>query len=325
MKLIFLGDSFSEGVGIDIEYGIQKGLIKNNSNSYYFDRSEFEFNTRKIIKNFQENNCWPILLSKEIKNEVENFSRGASGADLLFLQLLESEKKNKNIKRFYIICLPKLSQGRIMISNEKNFSIKNLLYFFNPIVFNTKQKDIDFYKKYFDKNFFYMYYLNFLMSIINYLKNKKVGFLFLPTWEPTIEKHFFDEENIEKKHFFNKENIEKKNILNAITKEKKQLLYNRYEEFLRDHQDQSNQQNNSYFMIESQITSNEIKNEMIPKIKEQTLFNYYERFFFNELKDQMNFKINHNDLTFLPCDHADIKSQYLIKDIYKNYILEKVK
>ena len=82
------------------------------------------------------------------------------------------------------------------------------------------------------------------MSIINYLKNKKVGFLFLPTWEPTIEKHFFDEENIEKKHFFDEENIEKKNILNAITKEKKQLLYNRYEEFLRDHQDQSNQQNN---------------------------------------------------------------------------------
>ena len=257
MKLIFLGDSFSEGVGIDIEYGIQKGLIKNNSNSYYFDRREFDFNTRKIIKNFQENNCWPILLSKEIKNEVENFSRGASGADLLFLQLLKSEKKNKNIERFYIICLPKLSQGRIMISNEKNFSIKNLLYFFYCVVVNHLIKDIDFYKKYFDKNFFYMYYLNFLMSIINYLKNKKVGFLFLPTWEPTIEKHFFNEQRIRK--------------------------------------------------------------------KEQTLFNYYERFFFNELKDQMNFKINHNDLTFLPCGHADIKSQYLIKDIYKNYILEKVK
>ena len=255
MKLIFLGDSFTEGLGIDIEYGLKEKIL--DGDSFFIDRKKIDPEKFSIIFNFKRDNVWTKLLCNEINFQHENFAVAGSGGDLLFLQLLESEKKNKNIKRFYIICLPKLSQGRIMISNEKNFSIKNLLYFFYCVVVNHLIKDIDFYKKYFDKNFFYMYYLNFLMSIINYLKNKKVGFLFLPTWEPTIEKHFFNEQRIRK--------------------------------------------------------------------KEQTLFNYYERFFFNELKDQMNFKINHNDLTFLPCGHADIKSQYLIKDIYKNYILEKVK
>jgi hypothetical protein len=34
MKLIFLGDSFTEGVGIDIEYGIKINLLPDNDSSY---------------------------------------------------------------------------------------------------------------------------------------------------------------------------------------------------------------------------------------------------------------------------------------------------
>ena len=256
MKLIFLGDSFLEGVGIDIEYAINKGLLKNEKEYYYTDRRKIDSNFSSIIYDFQKNNCWPSLLCNEINIENDNFSRGASGGDLLFLQLLKSEENNKNKKRFYIIGLPKLNQGRIMISNENRMSINKLLYFFHGVVFYNKLKDLDFYKKYFDKNFFYIYYLNFLMSIINYLKSKKINFLFLPTWESSIKEHFFKEKINE---------------------------------------------------------------------DEQILFDYYERFFFSELGDQMNFKINNNDLEYLPCRHANIKSQYLIKDMYKNYILEKIK
>ena len=257
MKLIFLGDSFTEGVGIDIEYGIKINLFPDNDSSYFINKRELiKF---EVINEFRRNNLWTKLLCNELKVIEENLSLSASGLDSIFLELIQSEKINYNNQRCYIICLPFLDGGRFIVENElnKNKSISNL---FSKVMlnFNLPDNDLFFYKNNFNENYCKLIYLQSLISIINYLKNKKIKFLILPTWHNSIKEHFFN---------------------------------NKYDK------------NNK---------------------KENYFYDFFEKFIFNEIEDQMNFNIDINKIKKLPCGHPNIESQKIIKNMYIEYIKNKL-
>jgi hypothetical protein len=286
VKLIFLGDSFTEGTGIDFEYGIQQELLENNQDIYFSDRSKLKKDVQIFINNFRKNNVWTKLLCNELNLEEENRSFGGGGLDSIFIELLQSEIINKNTDRFYIIGLPFLHGGRILNSINSNEEINDILNKnFKYIVLNSKVKDLKFYQKHFNNDFFKFYYLNFMMTVINYLKNKKIDFLFLPTWENNIKEHFF-----KKPVNFKEDSFERP--------------INFRELFFKN------------------------KGNFSEKTKDQNVSDIfialYDKFVFSELGKQMNFLININLITKLPCGHADIKSQYIIKDMYKKYIKEKL-
>ena len=286
MKLIFLGDSFTEGTGIDFEYGIQQGLLENNRNIYFSDRSELKKDVQIFINNFRKNNVWTKLLCNELNLEEENRSYGGGGLDSVFIELLQSEIINKNTDRFYIIGLPFLHGGRILNSINSNEEINDILNKnFKYIVLNSKIKDLNFYQKYFKQDFFYLYYLNFMMTIINYLKNKKINFLFLPTWENNIKEHFF-----KKPVNFKEDSFERPVNFREL-----------------------------YFKTKGNF-SEKIKDQKIIDI----FIDFYDKFIFSVLEEQTNFLINKDLIKKLPCGHADIKSQYIIKDMYIKYIKEKI-
>jgi hypothetical protein len=215
MKLIFLGDSFTEGTGIDFEYGIKINLFPDDDSLYFSNRKQLFY--YPDVNNFRKNNVWTKLLCNELNVIEENFALGASGLDSVFLQLIESEKKNIDNKRYYIICLPFLNSGRFIIKNELSDN-QDIFNIFNRVVLNNSLSDDDllFYKNNFNENYFKLIYLQSLISIINYLKNKKIDFLILPTWHNTIEQHFFsdvfsDDFKNKKKYFFVKKSNYQKN------------------------------------------------------------------------------------------------------------------
>jgi hypothetical protein len=199
MKLIFLGDSFTYGHNIDIEFGLKNKLL--NGSDIYFNPKNIDENILKKINDFRINNNWPALISKELNLEHENLSIQGSGIEMIYCKFLENEK-NKKEDSFYIIGLP-MNSGRKLVSrknSQKDFSDLYYTYHFKNDI------ETDFFKKYFDEKYFGYIYINITLSIVSYCKNKRIPFLFLPTWYSNIENHFnFTRDIIIKdylKHFF---------------------------------------------------------------------------------------------------------------------------
>lgn len=190
MKIVFLGDSFTYGWGIDKEYGIKNNLIKNDNDftSKMSNNSEV-FN---FLNDFRINNNWTSLVSKELQLEHENRSTPGSGIEMIYSQFLESEVNNEK-EKFYIIGLPITLSARKLTSSKNNinyFSDQNSFSkLFNTYSFKDSSEDIIFFKKYFDENYFSFTFINIMSSMINYCKNKKIKFIFLPTWHQSIQRH----------------------------------------------------------------------------------------------------------------------------------------
>ena len=190
MKLIFLGDSYTFGWGIDKEYGIQQKILDENIN--IFNLIRIDPNIFNLINEFRINNNWTSLISKELQLEYENRSTPGSGIEMIYLRFLESEVNNEK-EKFYIIGLPATLSARKLTSSKNNinyFSDQNSFSeLFSTYSFKDNSDDIIFFKKYFDENYFSFSFINIISSIINYCKNKKIKFVFLPTWHQSIERH----------------------------------------------------------------------------------------------------------------------------------------
>jgi hypothetical protein len=189
MKLIFLGDSFTFGFGIDKEYAIKNKIISNDKNFFEsINNDPILFNQ---LNDFRINNNWTALISKELNLDFENLSSPGSGIEAIYCQFLKSESDIEG-KKFYIIGLPVTLSARKLISSKDNFNYfekDDFLKLFNTYSFKKESNDIDFFKKYFDENYFSIIFINYISSMINYFRNKKINFLFLPTWYQSIKKH----------------------------------------------------------------------------------------------------------------------------------------
>jgi hypothetical protein len=196
MKLIFLGDSFTYGWGIDKEYGIKNNLIKNDND--FTKETSNNSEVFNFLNDFRINNNWTSLISKELKLECQNRSIPGSGIEMIYSQFLESEFNNEK-EKFYIIGLPITLSARKLTSsknNQNHFADQNSFsQLFNTYSFKDNSEDIIFFKKYFDENYFSFTFINIISSIINYCKNKKIKFIFLPTWHQSIKKHLLLNDN----------------------------------------------------------------------------------------------------------------------------------
>jgi hypothetical protein len=251
MKLIFLGDSFTFGFGIDKEYAIKNNFIKNDNDFIkIINDNDSLFNQ---VNDFRINNSWPSLISKELNLDFENLSSPGSGIEAIYCQFLKSEN-DINDEKFYIIGLPATLSARKLISSKNNFNYfehDDFLKLFNTYSFKKESNDIDFFKKYFNENYFSVIFINYISSMINYFKNKKIKFLFLPTWYQSIKRH---------------------------------------------------------------LTLND--NKIIDK--------YLQKFIFDEIEQQMNFNIDVKKIKRLSCLHPNTESQKIIKDMYLQYIKNKI-
>lgn len=188
MYLVFLGDSFTYGFNLDAEYALNNNYIKN----YNWVRKDFYIDNKysKEITDFQENNRWSSLLSNDLKIKHYNLALGGYGWQQIFNCVIEHEFNHHNEEKIYIIGCPFTHGGRLMVSSDDENKVlsKN----FKTILFSEKKEDdMVFFKKYFDKKYFYMMEMSILLSIINYLNNRKIKFIFLPTWFKNIYMHFF--------------------------------------------------------------------------------------------------------------------------------------
>lgn len=289
MKLIFLGDSFTDSLNIDIEYAIQKNYIENN----VFFYKDISFNKKNLsllnnqqlkeIELFKKEQGWVNLLSEKIGLEYENLALSGSSLQEMYVHFLNYEINNFNKEIFYLFFLPYTSPTRMMISREFFTNKKDIRNFFLTYIYNDDKKDVNIFRKKFDLYYFYVLNINILMCLIHYLKNNNKRFLFLPTWESNIYNHFLNHNHIN-------HNFKSKNIINFFLDSKKTL---------------------------------EEKKEENQRIK--VFKNFFENFVFNEIEDQMNFEININDLKRLPCGHPNIESQEMIVEKYFNYVNDYIK
>ena len=188
MKLIFLGDSFTWGWGIEIEYALQKKIL--NSEKYYFNK-KMDKDIFIKINNWRKENVWTSLLSNDLGLMSENLSVPAANLQSIFLQII-NHKDDCNC--FYLIFLPYHEMSRILISskNNKNYFIdeSSILNLFNTLIIREKEKDFNFFKKYYDKNLISFIEFQSFLNIIMFLKNNRKKFLILPSWRKTIEEHY---------------------------------------------------------------------------------------------------------------------------------------
>ena len=285
MKLIFLGDSFTEGAGIDIEYAIQKKYIEDND-LFYIDSNkikEKDFNLLseyqlEDIKKFKNENSWVSLISKKLGLEYENIAIPGSGLQEVYTQFLNYEYFHFNENIFYLFFLPVTDPTRILISNKgSKLNIESdIRFLFQTYLYSKKEEDINVFKKKFDVYYFYIIKINILMNLIYYLKNNNKKFLILPTWKLNIYNHFLDSLNMS--NFLKKNNIIKL-FLNIKDKQKEE------------------------------------EQERIKIFK-----HFFENFVFNEIKDQMDFNFDISKYKKMPCHHPNIESQEKISDAYFDYI-----
>jgi hypothetical protein len=202
MKLIFLGDSFTYGYGLDVEEAINRKYIEFN-NDLFFKYPKFNSlineEQKKELKIFIEDNVWVKKLSNKLNLKYINLSIPGSSMQGLNAAFLQHELFNSNKDNIYLFFLPVTKQARLLISSSNNGFFLNL--FKNYTFFNEKE-DINKFKRKFDKKYFYVIYLNSLMNLIFYLKNNNIKFMLLPTWENNIYNHFFDDHKVFKKNFF---------------------------------------------------------------------------------------------------------------------------
>jgi hypothetical protein len=199
MKLVFLGDSFTFSYGLEVERAIEKKYIDNYDENFLLPRNIL-FNSlskqqEKELQDFRINNSWTFILSKKLKVESENISYPGSGIQQILSTFLDYELNNKNKNVVYLFFLPLTKQGRILIEVEstKNSFNQKLLHFFQTYLYHEEKDDINMFKNRFNENVFYVIYLNVLTTLIYYLKNKNIPFLFLPTWNKNIYEHFFND------------------------------------------------------------------------------------------------------------------------------------
>jgi hypothetical protein len=209
LKLFFLGDSFTWGWGIDIEYGLHFGIINKtndvyNKNIYSLSLKEDDI---EDINDFRISNNWPALLSFELGAPFKNLSTPGSGIEMIYIKFLENEKNYKK-EKCYIISLPRTLSARILVSSKNHpnyFANKNeLSELFSTYRIRDNSEDGVFFKKYFDREYLCFLYLSYISNIIQYLDNKNIPYVILPSWCNSLKEQlmYYDEE-IAKVKIFN--------------------------------------------------------------------------------------------------------------------------
>lgn len=188
MKLVFLGDSFTWGWGIEIEYGLKNGLIRGDE--CYFKKI-FPKETSKEINKFRMNHCWPALLAQELHCDFENLSLPAANMQIMMSKIFDEGLHGD----LYVLALPLSKTARILISSKEhknyyNRSEVSLTHLFNTHIIRNDSADYSFFSRYYDQNSISFLELQSLLCFIHFLKSKNKKFLILPCWEKTIEDHF---------------------------------------------------------------------------------------------------------------------------------------
>ncbi len=205
MKLIFLGDSFTWGWGIDIEYGLFSGIIDDRKRHEVYDKNIYNIGLSesqiKELNDFRIQNNWVAQLCHDIKCDYENLATPGSSIEMMFIKFLESQKK-KEINVSYVVCLPRTLSARILVSSKNHlnyFSKENdLSSLFSTYRIRSSDEDLSFFKKYFTEDSLAFIQLTNIIALISYFKSNKIPFIFLPTWENTIREQLigYEDENI---------------------------------------------------------------------------------------------------------------------------------
>jgi hypothetical protein len=228
LKLIFLGDSFTNSYGLEVEIAIQNKYIKHNDNLFFENKNDFYLrfsnDIKENIQNIKLNNSWVKKLSDELKFEYLNISQFGIGMQGFYNIFLDFEKNNKD-DILYLLFLPITNFNRILLSNL-NFKYKindhvSIYDLYETYLYKYNDEKTKILKKKFNKEYFYFLHLNILFSLIYYLKNKNIPFLFLPTWRKNIYDHFFND-NLNYNFFI------KENFIEFFNNKKENSLFKEY-------------------------------------------------------------------------------------------------
>jgi hypothetical protein len=281
MKLIFLGDSFTWGGNLDLEYALKNNIVPSDTSYIDPQKTIFKFYSNEVIYkqlNYHRRKLsWTRSLSKHLGYDFYNLALPGSSLQSMQCRLFEAEKNIDELK-IYIICLPLTQVARMLVSMN-SVPIKSILtingfqdfskinkndemsqqsyvyklsdkltsHFFMP---GDRSEDKVFFEKYFNYEYFAYMFIQSLNSMINYLKNKNIKFVILPTWDKTIKMHM---------------PIKKK-----------------------------------YLSI---------------SIESKDMFEFFDMLIAKELEDsQLNFSFDINNIERLPCGHPSINAQEEIKN-----------
>jgi hypothetical protein len=298
MTIEIYGDSYVYGGGLNCEYALKKGYIKN-----YYDHEKLN---KMIQKNtecdiFVKNNRWTKLLEKELNIEIKNCGFGGGSWQYIIYVFFRNQMYNYNKKDvIYIFCPPRVFFKRLLVSNERELLI-NKLNIVNHENFaslnlygNINIIDDDFENKMkilFDKNVINQLNFQSAINLINYLINNNLKFLFLPSWGNNLKESFILSNKIE----------EEENSRNNID-----LLKSSFFKFFEKREiDETNEIDDKdiFFSFDKEI---------------EKLYNY---FIFNKIRN-ISFNNNWKKYGILPSGHPDLKSQEIIKNEYIKYIQE---
>lgn len=201
MKIIIYGDSFVFGNGLNLEYSINKGYIKN----YYHNYEDFKkMKCFKESENFLYENRWSKLLEKQLNIKIENHGFPGGGWQYIYYHFFKNEINN-NKNDIHIFCCPRISFKRLLIDKKFNNSLYDLnvmLYDdYNILNLHKKSKSNALLDDLFTKTVTDQLNFQNVSGIINYLMLNKKKFIFLPSWLNSVKKSLIVEDENEKKLF----------------------------------------------------------------------------------------------------------------------------
>lgn len=225
MKIVFYGDSYVYGGGLNNEYGVKMGYIDN-----YNDYKKLQLNEKNNSDSYEflVRNRWTSILENELKIKTENFGFPGSGWQYIQYRFFKNEIDNKE-ECIYIFC-PPLDVKRFIISNK--FENPNLQIVknndFNILNISKKNNEQNnensFLDEIFDDNVNEQLNFQNIFGIISYLILNKKKFIFLPSWHKSLKSSFnFNYEDELDKKFFIFNSKDKVNSTNEIS-----LLYKKF-------------------------------------------------------------------------------------------------
>ena len=203
MKIIIYGDSFVFGNGLNLEYSINKGYIKN----YYHNYEDFKkMECFKESEDFLYENRWSKLLEKQVSIKIENRGFPGGGWQYIYYHLFKNEINN-NKNDIYIFCSPRISFKRFLINKKFNNSLYDLnvmLYDdYNILNLHKKSKSNSLLDDLFTKTVTDQLNFQNVSGIINYLMLNKKKFIFLPSWLNSVKKSLIIEDEEKPSDFKN--------------------------------------------------------------------------------------------------------------------------
>jgi hypothetical protein len=284
MKIVFYGDSYVYGGGLNNEYGVKMGYIDN-----YGDYKKLKLNEKNNSDSYEflVKNRWTSILENELKIKTENFGFPGHGWQYIQYYFLKNEIKNNKEEILYVFCPPRVSFKRLLISNDFNkkewnimkgeeFSTLNITVdWIDKRLNHTLYKDITLLDNLFSNNALDQLNFQNVFGILNYLILNKKKFIFLPSWVNSTKNSFIFG-NQEEADIFEKN---KKNLFIFLGFNKKEKFEDKY------------------------------------------VYDFYEKYIFNNIDDIIidNFW-NKDENNKLPSGHPNTKAQKIITDEYAKII-----